>query len=94
MSEPMRTVPVPPDSAVAHALEAATGTNDGFIADTGAARYRVSVQRVDTPSPGQVARVRAGIRAAAGAWTHHDAEALKAAIRARRRSGSRPSVRW
>jgi hypothetical protein len=94
MSDYTRTVPVPPDSELARALEAATGAEDGFIADTGVARYRVSVRRADAPARGQVARALAGIRAAAGAWAEHDAAALKAALRARRRSGSRPSVRW
>jgi len=46
------------------------------------------------PSPEQVARSIAGIKAAAGAWKDLvDAEAFTAYIRQRRRTANRPSVR-
>ncbi|HVA92792.1 MAG TPA: hypothetical protein VNL71_23470 [Chloroflexota bacterium] len=62
-------------------------------------RYRLN--RVDTPtaaktppSPEQVARSIAGIKAAAGGWKDLvDAEAFTAYIRQRRRTANRPSVR-
>ncbi len=94
MTENLRTIPVPPESDLALALKASTDAAESFIADTGTARYRVSVQRADAPTADQIARTVAGIRRAAGAWAHHDADALKAAVRARRRRGRQPSVRW
>ncbi len=94
MTDVPRTIPVPPESDLAHALKAAIDDAGSFLVDTGEARYRISVQRADEPTPDQVARSIAGIRRAAGAWAHDDAEALKAAVRARRRGGSQPSVRW
>ncbi len=94
MPERLRMVLVPPESDLAQALKAATDADGSFIADTGIARYRVSVRRADAPSVDQVAGTLAGIRRAAGAWAHQDADALKAAVRARRRSGSLPSPRW
>ncbi len=94
MTETLHTIPVPPDSDLAHALKAASDAAESFIADTGTARYRVSVQRAEAPTADQIARTLAGMRRAAGAWAHHDGEALKAAVRARRRSGSQPSARW
>lgn len=94
MAENLPTVLVPPDSDLARALKAATDMAESFIADTGTARYRISVQRADAPTADQIARTIAGMQRAAGAWAHHDADALKAAVRARRRSGSQPSVPW
>lgn len=47
------------------------------------------------PTPEEVARSRDGIRRAAGGWVGVvDAEALKAYIRERRRTVTRPPVRW
>lgn len=46
------------------------------------------------PSAEQVARSIAGIRAAAGSWKDIDTEAFKAYIRERRRTSSRPPIRW
>ncbi len=94
VTEKLRTIPVPPDSDLALALKAAIDSDESFIADTGTARYRVSVQSIDVPTAGQIARTLAGMRRAAGKWADQDADALKAAVRARRRTGSQPSVRW
>ena len=44
------------------------------------------------PSEAEVARSRAGIRAAAGTWNDVDAEALKAYVRERRAASTRPPV--
>ena len=55
--------------------------------ETGSVRER--------PSPGQIALSIEGIKRAAGSWADTiDAEAFKAYIRERRRSSSRPPVKF
>lgn len=74
---------------------------DDFAANVGEDRVEADlstltpVEPLRRPSPEQVARSIAGIRAAAGAWVGNvDAEEFKAYIRERRRPSSRPPVRW
>ena len=87
------TVAVPAESDLAKALNAATSDGGTVVVDAGSAKYRLSVERLPPPTADEIARSIEGTRSAAGSWAHVDAEALKAAIRRRRREGSRPSKR-
>jgi len=89
MANEPKTIRVPEDSELAHALEDLDRTpvlleKDGVV-------FRVSR---DDRAASDVAASRSAIREAAGSWGRAgvDAEAFKAYIRERRQTANRPSV--
>lgn len=95
----IRTLRVLPDSELGQALHDAAASGEVVLIDTGDAVYRVGVESARAavaaprpPSGEALERSRAGIREAAGSWREIDTDAVKAYLRARRRTANRPSV--
>jgi hypothetical protein len=89
-----KLVRVPVDSELAKALRNAATTGESVIVETGEASYSLDVETTSrTPSPDVITRSIEGIDRATGGWVGLvDADELKAYIRERRRTSSRPPV--
>lgn len=99
MARAPRKVKLPPESDLAVLLRDATRSGETLLVDTGEALYSLSVDAIDTargvPEAEEVARSKEGILKAAGRWKEIvDVEAFKAYIYERRRTSSRPPVRF
>lgn len=103
MATAQKRIHVPADSEIGIALRDAAMSGGSVIVETGGATYTVDVeldlhaQPADAtrrkPTPEEVARSIEGVERAAGSWVGLvDGEALKAYIRERRRTSSRPPV--
>ncbi len=84
---------ISPESELGLRIRATADTGEQVIVDIGDESYRLIASSVyRRPDPETVERSVAGIRAASGSWKDIDVSRLKAYIRARRRSSSRPRV--
>jgi hypothetical protein len=83
-----KTIKVDPDSELARALDEATAAP--VVLERNGTRYRVSLEADDPWANYDPAKLRAGLRRAAGTITPEEGERLKALIYRGREEGTRP----